>query len=185
MAWIIYGTDARIAIEDNAPYVSGWGQQKAYLIHDTSENVLTKVKNLEAVWTISPANGNPLHIDPIGGGLLKRVQAKPDATHFMITDYSGSPIPDQRPAVGFSICLPPKLFDSVFLLWKDFVLVGSNAEYSISLDYIGFKVAHAQLDDITEEEWMAHRLQGKKSALGSGVEIGFNKHAKTEPTKPS
>jgi hypothetical protein len=172
MVWLLNGTEATIVSEGARQHVWGIARQDVRLPSETSSSAIARIEGIEATWSINRSDAPDVAIDPNAEGLLKRVKAKPNATHFMISFY-----PEVgRGSVVASICMAPDVFDAQLPLWRDYVFRSANVRYSIGLDYNGFKVAHATTDNITAAEWIAEGAR-RKPVLGEGVAVSFSRAA--------
>jgi hypothetical protein len=128
------------------------------------------LEKVEAVWSIHHTTVQD-GIDGLGHGPLQRVKAQPDCTHFMIMYFGYES--EQPRAVGFSICIPPAIFEAPFSLWKDFVFRAARIRYTISLDFLGFAVPGANTDTPTPDEWTDRDILKKKSVFGHNLTVSF------------
>jgi hypothetical protein len=102
-----------------------------------------------------------------GEGLAQRAHDQPEIAHFKITYFSATNGDDA--AIGFTSCLPERLFEKTFTLWQGVVFGNRDVTYSIILDFLGFRLEQAKTEKPTLNEW----LMGSKPAFGNEIEISF------------
>lgn len=166
MTWKVFGTSVRLSLRHLSIKISGNGTQDAMLVNTDS----FQPDRIDAVWSIHSTRADEVDYDPNGEGLRDRIAARPDSSHFMITHHPR--YDDNSPeAVGFSICLPPDVFEHHLMFWQEMVFRGASVRYSIILDFVGFSVPGNNFSTTpTVHEWLK-----KKRAFGSGVEVRFHR----------
>lgn len=179
MPWFINGSDAWLTLDNAMPAVHGRGSQSCRLATEASSKAMHRVMDIPAVWSIVRSDAPEAKLDPIGYGLVKRIAEKPNESHFQIA-FFGKSDPTDEEVVGFTICLPPSLFESHFALWRDFLFGPAEVRYQIMLDYIGFKAAGAATDNITVDEWLESDVLNKKVVSGIGVHLHFSRAEKSQ-----
>jgi hypothetical protein len=165
MTWHIVGSQVTIGYRGWVPYVSGSASQ--FFRPATTAGGGDHVEGLPALWSIHPNSASELEIDPNGEGLAQRAHDQPEIAHFKITYFSATNGDDA--AIGFTSCLPERLFEKTFTLWQGVVFGNRGVTYSIILDFLGFRLEQAKTEKPTLNEW----LMGSKPAFGNEIEISF------------
>lgn len=160
MVWFVSGTRKDIALavsESGRPICHGGGTHecKPVGMHDFGGNIdhalLKKIQRSRCGWTVSTSTEVALHIDGGGDGLFERVQQAPDKSHGMIKYYEGEP-----DAVTFSIALPESTFKH-FRRALELVLMSTDVNYDLRVEFLGFRVPHAQTETPTWQEFISGR----------------------------
>ncbi len=169
--WYIHEGQVQFLFKDGTPTVTGTGPQT----FRPRANVFDAehIKGAEALWSIRPNdNLEETEIDPIGYGFLKRISAAPDKNHFMISSFLDEE-DNENKSVGFTIVLPPAVFEAQFPIWQKIVFDSRKIKFQIALDVIGFPVPHAESDAPTIDEWLAPNIMDRKPYFGSDITVTF------------
>ena len=157
MSWSITGgrSGTVLAVSDSGvPICHGEAQHepKPPGLNDYGGNInhalLSRLQKSKCAWTIALPSEAPTHIDGNGQGLLERIQQAPMKSHGMITFFSDPDI------VGFVSVVPEPAFVHIRRL-LELVLLSDSLRYSITLDFLGFRVPHATTNTPTWDEFMS------------------------------
>ena len=157
MSWFITGSRAGIvlAVSDSGnPICHGQGQHepKPVGLNDYGRNInyplLQRLQRAECSWTIALPSEAPVHIDGNGDGLIGRIQEAPEKSHGMIKFF-----PDPTDLVGIVAVIPEPAFSHIRRL-MELVLLCESLSYSITVDFLGFRVPHATTETPTWEEFV-------------------------------
>jgi hypothetical protein len=160
MAWLITGKKLGLVLgvsDSGAPICHGQGTHDCIPLglNDFGGNIdhtlLKRIQEAECGWTIAASTESELHIDGGGEGLFERVQNAPDKSHGMAKFYSHS-----SDTVAFVIVVPETMFSHVRRL-LELVLTSEALQYVIAVEFLGFRVPHAQTATPTWEEFVAGR----------------------------
>ena len=159
MSWFITGSHVGtvLAVSDSGvPICHGEGthEPRPLGMDDPSgsaninRDLLARIQKAKCAWTIALPNEAPLHIDANDQGLLQRIEQAPEKSHGMISFFSD---PD---LVGIVGVVPEPTFAHVRRL-LELVLLSETLRYSITLNFVGFRVPHANTSTPTWEEFIA------------------------------
>ena len=160
MVWLITGNRKGLVLgvsDSGAPICHGGATHQCVPpgLNDFGGNIdhqlLKRTQGAECGWTIARATESELHIDSGGDGLFERVQNAPDKSHGMAKFYSHS-----LDTVAFVIVLQEAMFCHVRRL-LELVLASESLQYVITVEFLGFRVPHAQTATPTWEEFVAGR----------------------------
>jgi hypothetical protein len=157
MSWSITGSRVGtvLAVSDSGlPICHGEGQHEPRPpgLNDYGGNInhalLSRIQKSKCAWTIALPSEAPVHIDGNGQGLVERIQQAPANSHGMITFFS------EPNLVGIVIVVPERVFAHIRRL-LELVLLSESLRYSITLDFLGFRVPNATTSTPTWEEFMS------------------------------
>lgn len=156
MTWSIEGNrhGTVLAVSDSGlPICHGEGQHIPIPpgLNEYGGNInralLNRLQKAKCAWTVASTSELPTHIDGGGQGLIERIQQAPTKAHGMVTFFSD---PD---LVGIVSAVPePALMHIRRLL--ELLLLSEFLRYSITFDFLGFRVPHATTNTPTWEEFM-------------------------------
>ncbi len=153
MVWFIAGCAKNIKMglrESGVP--STWGDgahEPRFGLHTHSPSQLSRITEAECSWTFLPSNASDGDIDLGGEGLLQLVRNAPDQTHISAQFFDTPP-----PLIGFSIVLPPQLFDRAVGLFRT-VLLSEQLQFLITIGYAEFRVENAATLTPTASEFLS------------------------------
>jgi hypothetical protein len=162
MSWIVFGSSADISMritESGAFEICGEGINSIRAMPPFPDNlmleVLEKVNNVPSLWSIVSSSAEEIDIDGTGLGLCRRVQEEPRRVHGMAI-YSGSEAGVANPAILLKVVLPPRHHLEARRLFQ-LITNNPHLDWSISVDFLGFRVPEAQTDTPTAQEFTAGR----------------------------
>jgi hypothetical protein len=127
--WQVNGTNATIGFNGVVPFVTG-GNKTTRIKGLGKLEKFIDVDNVEVYWEIHPSDYEDLYSGSFKE-ISQSVKEKPDSIHYTIKYWSN---PEHgEPIVSFFIIIPKLLFETQFLVWKDFVLGNKQIKYTIKL----------------------------------------------------
>ena len=166
MTWTIIGSQVNVIFKDISTHLAGVGKQEARFNKEVTPR---EIRQAPALWSIHANDAPESEIDMAGAGFHKRVQALPAESHFMVNFRKESNVI----SIGFKITVPVAGYERCLSLWRDFLLRPQPSRYVIALEYDGFRVADAQGDNVTIDEWTKDNLEFRKPIFGRGVTSSF------------
>lgn len=152
MSWSITGSRVGtvLAVSDSGlPICHGEGQHEPKPVGlNINHALLTRLQKSKCAWTIASPSESPAHIDGGGQGLIERIQQAPAKSHGMVTFFSD---PD---LVGIVSVVPEPAYTHIRRL-LELVVLSESLRYSITLDFLGFRVPQATTSTPTWEEFMS------------------------------
>jgi hypothetical protein len=175
--WRVTGTDAKIGFYGVVPFVTG-GNKTTRIEGLGKLEKFIDVDNVEVSWEIHPSDYKNLDLDSIAfKEISQSIKEGPDSIHYTINYRYDSSI--EEPSINFFIIIPKLLFETQFLVWKDFVLGNKQIKYTINLGVDEFLEApsiskvkefrkeHPYYINIpTFEEWKSDDLLLRKPLIG-------------------
>jgi hypothetical protein len=157
MVWSIAGhqRDLTLGISDNgklACYGTGNHEPVPPGLRDWQGNIngdlLKRIRAADCAWSLHSLGDSELHIDPGGEGLFARAHASSGAPQGMAKFYTGD-----RDTVSFSLVVPEQQLHEYKRL-LELVLMNSALRFVFVMEFLGFRVPHAQTETPTWEEFI-------------------------------
>ena len=128
--WRVNGTCARIGFNGIQPFVSGYNKTtKIEFLYGFKEYLPSDLDHVEVYWEIRPSDYKRLR--SVFREHSQAVKEEPDSVHYTIRHYKTSDRMER--SINFFIVIPKLLFETQFLMWKDFVFGNKQTKYTIAL----------------------------------------------------
>ena len=155
MSWFLEGSGSGLFLGvDEKGKSSIWGDAEVsdprLAAGDIDFDKLERIGNASCSWSV---HSNDHHIKGLTGELNSRVLVDETKSIAAIRFH------DNPDFVGVTIALPPVHFSSTYKLFRD-VLLHSNLEYLIMLEFMGFKHPSGELNIPTIDEFLAGPIDG-------------------------
>jgi hypothetical protein len=177
--WRFRGTHAAIGFEGVQPFVRGYYETTDIKsIYGRNNFFPDDLDHVEVFWEIHPSDYKDL------GGfeeLSQSVKEEPDNIHYTIETHGWNQIciEETEPVIEFYIVVPKLLFETQYLVWKDFVFGNTQTKYTITLEVDMFletpststieefrKENPRYINVPTLEEWKGHTSHKPKPLIG-------------------
>lgn len=157
MVWSITGNRSGLVLgvsDTGSPVCHGQGFHEPVPdgLNDFGGNIdrtlLRRIRAAECSWALYPSSESELHIDGGGDGLFARVQESPDVSHGMFRFYEHS-----SDSVTCVLVVPKETFSHIRRM-LELELLSDSLEYVVVVEFIGFRVPHAQTETPTWQDFI-------------------------------